>query len=171
MSGNETEFGSTQDQGPAATPEPAPAASITVDEGEVLVTELDRKFLRGLHTASHALMADEPESHGGGNRGPTPYDLLLMSLGACTSMTLRMYAQRKGIPLDDVQVRLSHEHIHADDCIECEDREGRVERITRRITLVGDLTDAQRQDLIRIASRCPVHRTLESRPVISTVEG
>ncbi len=147
-----------------------PAAHARVDEGEVLVTELDKKFLRGLFSASHALMADEPVRVGGGNRGPTPYDLLLMSLGACTSMTLRLYADRKGIALDDIDVELVHERIHADDCAECEQRDGHIERITRRIRLVGSLGDGERSDLLRIADRCPVHRTLEARPVISTRE-
>ncbi|TQD51570.1 bifunctional alpha/beta hydrolase/OsmC family protein [Marilutibacter aestuarii] len=140
----------------------------TVEEGEVLVTELDKHFLRGLYSASHALLADEPLGMGGGNRGPTPYDLLLMSLGACTSMTLRMYADRKRIPLEDVDIELVHERVHARDCAECAERDGHVERITRRVRLVGDLDAAQREDLLRIADRCPVHRTLASAPVIVT---
>ena len=141
-----------------------------VEEGEVLVTELDKAFLRGLFSASHVVLADEPIGVGGGNRGPTPYDLLLMSLGACTSMTLRMYANRKQLPLENVDVELVHERIHADDCAECDDRDGHIERITRRIRLVGELDDAQRNDLLRIADRCPVHRTLESGPVIVSQE-
>ena len=132
--------------------------------GEVLVTELDQKFLRGLYTRRHTLRADEPEDYGGSNLGPTPYDLLLMSLGACTSMTLRMYANRKKMPLDDVSIWLEHERIHAEDCEECDG--GKLERITRRIKLIGDLDEAQRQRLLEIADRCPVHRTLESDPRI-----
>ncbi|MGC3872296.1 alpha/beta fold hydrolase [Halomonas sp. GXIMD04776] len=146
------------------------SAAPEVAAGEVLITEDDHQFLRGLYTASHHLQADEPVSYGGGNAGPTPYDLLLMSLGACTSMTLRMYANRNEIPLEDVQVRLVHERIHADDCAECEGKSGRIERITRRIRLVGNLDDKQTGQLIRIADRCPVHRTLEAGPVISTIE-
>lgn len=115
-----------------------------ITEGEVLVTEDNHKFLRGLHTASHHLQADEPASIGGGNAGPTPYDLLLMSLGACTSMTLRMYANRNDMPLEDVQVRLIHERIHADDCAECENADGHIERIARRIRLSGELDDNQK---------------------------
>ncbi len=141
-----------------------------ITEGEVLVTEDNHKFLRGLHTASHHLQADEPASIGGGNAGPTPYDLLLMSLGACTSMTLRMYANRNDMPLEDVQVRLIHERIHADDCAECENADGHIERIARRIRLSGELDDNQKERLISIADRCPVHRTLEAGPVITTVE-
>lgn len=151
------------DLSPLKSPEP-------VADGEVLVTELDRNFLRGLFTPSHALQADEPVSYGGGNRGPTPYDLLLMALGACTSMTLRLYAGRKQYPLEDVRVWLQHERIHAKDCAECDRTDGHIERITRRVRLTGPLDAVQRADLLRVADRCPVHRTLESEPVISTVE-
>lgn len=153
----------------SATPPnmPAPAADPNLAKGEVSVTELDKKFLRKLQTPQHALMADEPESYGGSNLGPTPYDLLLMGLGACTSMTIRMYANRKKIALDDVEVRLVHEQVHADDCAECEGRSGKLERITRHIKLVGDLSAEEKQSLLSIADRCPVHRTLESDPVIA----
>lgn len=127
-------------------------------DGEVLITELNHKFLRGMYSNSHFLRADEPLKYGGTDLGPTPYDLLLMSLGACTSMTLRMYANRKQLPLEDVQVRLLHERVYAEDCIDCKSG---IERITRRISLVGDLDSEQRQRLLEIADRCPVHRTLE----------
>lgn len=156
-------------QSPAQT-KAETSTALEIAAGEVLITEDDHKFLRGLYTASHHLQADEPVSYGGGNAGPTPYDLLLMSLGSCTSMTLRMYANRNEIPLEDVQVRLVHERIHADDCAECEGKSGRIERITRRIRLTGSLNDKQTAQLIRIADRCPVHRTLEAGPVISTIE-
>ncbi len=134
-------------------------------DGEVLVTELNQQFLRGLYSQGHYLRADEPEKYGGSNLGPTPYDLLLMALGACTSMTLRMYANRKKLPLENLDVRLVHERVHAQDCIDCNQR---IERITRRIKLVGALDDAQRQKLLEIADKCPVHRTLESDPRIIT---
>jgi putative redox protein len=133
--------------------------------GEVMVTELDRQFLRGLFSDSHRLMADEPTKYGGTNLGPTPYDLLLMSLGACTSMTLRMYASRKKMPLDDIEVTLVHERVHAEDCVDCKDK---IERITRKISVKGDLSDEQRQSLLAIADKCPVHRTLENQPQIRT---
>lgn len=136
-----------------------------LDAGEVLVSELDRKFLRGLFSDKHRLMSDEPEKYGGSNLGPSPYDLLLMSLGACTSMTLRMYANRKKLALDDIDVKLVHERVHAIDCEGCNDK---IERLTRRITLHGDLTDEQKQRLLEIADKCPVHRTLESDPLIVT---
>ena len=91
-----------------------------------------------------------------------------MSLGACTSMTLRLYANRKGYALEDVQVRLRHERLHAQDCAGCDGKEGKVERITRELFVRGSLSEEQRADLLRIADRCPVHRTLEGAPVIVT---
>jgi putative redox protein len=132
---------------------------------------LDQKFLRGLYSDSHQLLADEPTSYGGTNLGPSPYDLLLMALGACTSMTLRMYASHKKLPLDHIQVRLKHERIHAEDCMECEDRDGQIDRIIRFIHVGGELTAEQKLRLLEIADRCPVHRTLENHPVIITKEG
>lgn len=132
-------------------------------DGEVLITEQNQKFLRGMYSNNHFLRADEPVKYGGSDLGPSPYDLLLMSLGACTSMTLRMYANHKKLPLEDVTVRLQHERVHAEDCVDCNDK---IERITRRISVRGDLTEEQRQRLLEIADRCPVHRTLESDPQI-----
>ncbi len=137
----------------------------TLAAGEVLVTELDKKFLRGMFSDSHRLTADEPEKYGGSNLGPSPYDLLLMSLGACTSMTLRMYASRKKLPLDDIEVKLVHERVHAEDCVDCTNR---IDRITRSISLKGDLSEDQKQSLMAIADKCPVHRTLENDPQIVT---
>ena len=137
-----------------------------LEPGEVLISELDKKFLRGLFSDNHQLMADEPIKLGGTNLGPTPYDLLLMSLGACTSMTLRMYANRKKLALDDVEVTLEHDRVHATDCDGCNDK---IERLTRKITLTGDLTDSERQRMLEIADMCPVHRTLESDPQIITI--
>ena len=133
--------------------------------GEVLVTELDKKFLRGMFSDSHRLIADEPEKYGGSNLGPTPYDLLLMSLGACTSMTLRMYANRKKMAVYDIEVKLVHERVHAEDCVECKDY---IDRITRSISFKGDLNDEQQASLMAIADKCPVHRTLENNPKIVT---
>lgn len=150
--------------------ENVPALVKTLEHGEVLVTEKDLKFLRGLYTEDHHVLSDEPVSYGGRNLGPSPYDLLLMALGACTSMTIRMYANHKKIPLEDINVRLKHERIHTDDCADCEGLSGKIERITRDIELKGDLTEAQRKRLIEIADRCPVHRTLENDLVVRTRE-
>jgi uncharacterized OsmC-like protein len=137
--------------------------------GEVLVTELDKRFLRGLYTPRHQSMSDEPKSVGGQDLGPAPYELLLMALGSCTSMTLRMYANHKKLALDDVQVRLRHDRVYADDRAHCAEENRKIERITRTLTLNGNLTDAQRRRLMEIADRCPVHQTLEGRVQIETV--
>jgi putative redox protein len=138
--------------------QPAPADWPDLRHGEVLITEQDHSFLRGMYSEGHFLRADEPRKYGGADLGPSPYDLLLMSLGACTSMTLRMYANRKRLPLDDIEVRLRHERVHAQDCVDCDHA---IERISRRITLRGDLDAAGRERLLEIADRCPVHRSLQ----------
>jgi putative redox protein len=117
---------------------------------------------------SHRLVADEPLSAGGQDTGPTPYDYLLIALGSCTSMTLRLYADRKGWPLERVVVRLRHGRVHALDCAECETKEGHLDLIERELELVGALDAAQRTRLLEIAERCPVHRTLASEIVIRT---
>ncbi len=114
------------------------------------------------------LIADEPVAVGGTNAGPTPYDYLLAGLGACTAMTLRMYADRKGWPLEAVEVRLNHKKIHAKDCQDCEQKTGRIDQIERELVLTGPLDDAQRQRMKEIANRCPVHRTLEGEVKILT---
>ncbi len=132
-----------------------------------------RTEIGGLRTQimvrEHSLVADEPlEVPGGTNAGPTPYDLLLAALGACTSMTVRMYAQRKKLPLEAVTVRLTHDKIHAADCQDCETKEGKIDRIDREIELHGTLDGAQRHRLLEIANRCPMHRTLHSEIMIES---
>jgi len=133
-------------------------------EDDTLVVETGAgKFQLAIDSAGHALRSDEPKDHGGDNTGPDPYDLLLSALGACTAMTLRMYADFKKLPLDRVAVRLSHDKIHAKDCRDCENKDGMVDIIEREIELTGpDLTTDQRQRLLEIANKCPVHRTLTS---------
>jgi putative redox protein len=146
-------------------PGQASAGGIELSDGEVLITEQNHRFLRGMYSNRHFLHADEPRKYGGSDLGASPYDLLLMSLGACTSMTLRMYANRKKLPLENIEVRMLHERVHADDCVDCDHA---LERITRRISLRGDLDTAQRQRLLEIADKCPVHRTLKSNPQVVT---
>ena len=128
------------------------------------------RFQQEVRTGRHRFLADEPVDVGGLDSGPGPYDLVLAGLGACTSMTLRLYAERKAVPLDRVTVRLGHSRIHAVDCENCETKEGMIDRIDRVITLAGDLNEEQRKRLIEIADKCPVHRTLTSEIDIRTVE-
>ncbi len=128
-------------------------------EGRV-VTTTGADYATDVRTGAHRLRADEPIAKGGNDTGPTPYDYLLAALGACTGMTLRMYADRKKWPLETVAVHLSHQKIHATDCDDCESGEGRVDIIQRVVEVSGDLSEAQRARLLEIANKCPVHRTL-----------
>jgi putative redox protein len=121
-----------------------------------------------IEAGGHRLIADEPIEAGGTDTGASPYELLLAALGACTSMTISMYARRKRWPLEGVTVRLRHAKIHAEDCAECETKEGMLDRIEREITLTGPLDAEQRGRLLEIANRCPVHRTLVSEIDIRT---
>lgn len=123
-------------------------------------------FYTEITASGHILAADEPESLGGTDRGPNPYDFLLGALGSCTAMTLRLYANRKNWSLDSVTVRLEHGKIYADDCANSETETGKIDHIEREIEMEGDLTGEQREKLLDIADKCPVHRTLTSETVI-----
>jgi putative redox protein len=151
---------------------PPQAAAVAVPEvGTVLVRETGAgRFQQEILAGAHRLLADEPAAVGGLDSGPGPYDFLLAGLGACTSMTLRLYAERKSLLLKRASVRLRHSRIHAADCESCETKEGMVDRIDREITLEGDLDDGQRAKLLEIADKCPVHRTLTSEINIRTIE-
>lgn len=145
------------------------AAMEPVEDGVVRVEETRAgKLQQRVRMRDHVLTADEPEDLGGMDSGPTPYDLLLAALGACTSMTLRMYADRKKWPLERVKVDLTHKRIHAEDCAECEASTGMIEVLTRDIALSGDLDEAQREKLLEIADKCPVHRTITHEMHIPT---
>jgi len=138
-------------------------------EGIVRINEADpTNFLQDISAGGHHLISDEPQSYGGNFLGPTPYQLLSAGLGACTSMTIRMYARRKNIPLEHVQVDVSHDKIHAKDCELCEQSDGKVDQFKRSITLTGNISDEERQKLLVIADKCPVHRTLEGEINITT---
>lgn len=119
----------------------------------------------------HSFIVDEPVEDTGDGLGPNPYDLLLGSLGACTAMTLIMYATRKKIPLESVSVELEHERTYREDCKDCSEEEKRMEKLTRRIIVKGTLSEEQKNKLLEIADKCPVHRTISSTPVIeNTIE-
>jgi putative redox protein len=134
----------------------------------VIVTGRTSGLAQQITAGGHALVADEPVAAGGTDTGPAPYELLLSALGACTSMTLALYARRKGWPLEAVTVRLQHSRRHVEDCATCETEDVRLDHIDREVELVGSLSDEQRARLLEIANKCPVHRTLSSRIVIST---
>ncbi len=140
---------------------------------EVLVREIGPRYAQEIRAGRHTLRADEPVTSGGTDTGPDPYALLLAALGACTSMTIRMYADRKGWPLEGVTVRLGQHKIHARDCAECEARDdSRIDRITRTIELKGPLSDEQKARLVEIAEKCPVHRTLIGvKQVVTSLAG
>lgn len=148
---------------------PAKAAEPTEEPRRVVVQETRKsKFNQTITVGPHHLVADEPVAVGGADAGPGPYDLLLAGLGACTSMTMRLYADRKSLPVDRITVTLKHSKIHASDCAECETREGMLDQIERDIAIAGALDAEQRKKLMEIADKCPVHRTLTSEIRIVT---
>jgi uncharacterized OsmC-like protein/alpha-beta hydrolase superfamily lysophospholipase len=151
--------------------ESAPANAAAAASRNVVVTETRRgRFQQSITAGPHHLVADEPTTFGGLDTGLNPYDLLLASLGACTAMTLRLYAERKNLPLERVSISLAHAKIHAADCETCETREGMLDRIDRTVMLEGALDVEQRKRLLEIADKCPVHRTLTSEVEIRTAE-
>lgn len=141
--------------------ETAEGEPFRVAAGEVVARTYTDGFRTDVRAGRHALIADEPRSVGGTNAGPSPYDLLSAALATCTSMTLHMYANHKKLGLESVTVRVKHGRIHAEDCADCESDSGRIDEFQRSISLQGTLTEEQRQRMLEIADRCPVHRTLE----------
>jgi len=148
--------------------ERATAPRGVLEPDEILVRGSAQGFAQEITVGRHRLLADEPAAAGGTDSGPNPYDLLLASLGACTSMTVALYARRKQWPLEAVRVRLRHSKVHAVDCEECETKTGLIDRIERDVELQGNLSEEQRARLLEIANRCPVHRTLTSEIEIRT---
>ena len=138
-------------------------ATITVE------SRAGHRFATTIHTTDHTFTADEPVAQGGDDLGPSPYELLLAALGSCTAMTLELYARRKGWPLEEVTIRLVFDRVHEPDCEACEQPTSRIDRITREITLSGPLDASQRQRLLEIAAKCPVHRTMMGTPSIVDV--
>lgn len=150
---------------------PAPESAADMDEAPraVVVRETrNSKFQQTVSIGPHRLLADEPVASGGQDTGPGPYDFLLAGLGACTSMTMRLYADRKSLPLERVTVSLKQSKIHAEDCAECDTKIGMLDQIERTIAMEGELDAEQRQKLLEIADKCPVHRTLTSEIHIVT---
>lgn len=162
----------SEEDEPVATPAAAlrDGAGSDLEAGSVLVRERGGLYANDVLSRRHAWIADEPLP-AGKDLGPDPYAHLLAALGACTSMTLRMYADRKSWPLERVSVLLRHDRIHAKDCADCESTTGKIDRIRREITVAGALDEAQRARLLEIADRCPVHRTLENEKRIETTLG
>lgn len=128
---------------------------------EVVVRGGPSGLRQELEASGHRWTADEPVSYGGTGEGPTPYDLLLGALGACTSMTLRLYADRRKWPLEGTVVRLSHHRVHREDCVDCEKKGISLERVERTLELKGPLTEEQRKRLLEVAEHCPVHKTVK----------
>ena len=151
------------------TAKPAKAMDLAETPRQVVVQETRKsKFNQMISVGPHRMVADEPVAAGGEDAGPGPYDFLLAGLGACTSMTMRLYADRKSLPLDRVTVTLKHSKIHAEDCAECETRDGMLDQIDRVIAMEGNLDVEHRKKLMEIADKCPVHRTLTSEIRIVT---
>jgi uncharacterized OsmC-like protein/alpha/beta superfamily hydrolase len=151
--------------------QPTDVTEEEIEQGLVLVRETHGgKFQQEILSGPHRMLADEPVELGGLDSGPGPYDFVLAGLGACTSMTIRLYADFKKIPLENVSVRLSHDKIHVKDCETCDTKVNMVDHIERSITLEGPLDAEQRKKLMEIADKCPVHRTLESKIDIHTFE-
>jgi len=135
---------------------------LPIGEGQVVVRGSADGFAQEIRAGRNVVLSDEPVSAGGTNTGPTPYDLLLAALGSCISMTAGVYSRRKGWPLESVTVSLHHSRIHAEDCENCETREGMLDRIDLSLQLSGPITPEQHAKLMAVAAKCPVHRTLDS---------
>jgi putative redox protein len=134
----------------------------------VMVSGPATGFRTDVEVGGHHLVVDEPTAVGGADEGPTPYEMLLAGLGACTAMTLRIYADRRKWPLERARISLRHRKVHAQDCVDCETKPAKMDVVDRIITLDGALTEEQRAKLLEIAERCPVHQTLQSKIQVNT---
>lgn len=143
--------------------------NLSIEPGQVIVSEQDKKATRTINMNVHQLTADEPVAKGGSDLGPSPYELLLSALGACTSITVRMYANHKKMALDNIEVTLTHKKVNASELPNSETREGQVDVIEKKIKLEGNLSQAERDRLMEVSSRCPVQKTLLNEIVINTV--
>lgn len=148
--------------------EPMTQPDFQAADNRVTARTGEEGFRTEISANGFSLVADEPVSYGGTNEGPSPYEFLMSALGACTTMTVQMYARRKGWPLGEALVRLSHHKIHAEDCRDCESQDRRIDKFTRELELIGELDQDQRQKLLEIAEKCPVHRTLTSEIRVDT---
>jgi putative redox protein len=134
----------------------------------VVVSGPARGFRTDVEVGGHHLVVDEPAAVGGADEGPTPYEMLLAGLGACTAMTLRIYADKRNWPLERAHISLRHRKVHAQDCVDCDTKPARMDVVDRIITLEGALTEEQRAKLLEIAERCPVHQTLQGKMQVNT---
>ncbi|MDH3336639.1 MAG: bifunctional alpha/beta hydrolase/OsmC family protein [Gammaproteobacteria bacterium] len=148
-----------------------PPTELAAGSGEVIARTFTDGFRTDVRAGKHALLADEPVAVGGTDLGPTPYDLLSAALATCTTMTLKMYASHKKLNLRSTTVRVSHGKVHAEDCVDCESKEGRIDQFRRSISFDGDLTPQQEERLLEIADRCPVHRTLHGEIKVRSTLG
>ncbi len=144
------------------------AQVVDAEQGILVKAKTDQGFICDINANGHQLIADEPKNVGGKNLGPSPYDFLGSALASCTAMTLNMYARHKKIDLTEVSVNVDHDRIHASDCVDCEKADGKVDVFNRAITLEGNLTEEQRERMLQIADRCPVHKTLENEIKITS---
>ena len=149
-------------------PEPDSAVELAVNGGEVVARTLTDSFRTDFRVGRHHLVADEPASVGGGDLGPSPYDLLAAALATCTSMTLKMYASLKKLRLRSTTVRVSHDKVHAEDCSDCESTTGKIDEFRRELSFDGELTEKEIARLLEIADRCPVHKTLHGEIKVRT---
>lgn len=131
----------------------------------------DENYKTVMTAGNHELLADEPETAGGGNQGPDPYDYLLMALGSCSVITMKMYAERKEWPVEEIYIEMRHSKTHAEDCVDCDDSGAKIDKIEKEIIVKGDLSQKQLDRLLEISNKCPVHKTLLSdTEILSSVE-